>query len=102
MGRTARVRRATAWIEETTVARQKNQNQKNDKHPDDLPPGLASPARRALLGAGYTRLDQLARVREAELLKLHGMGPKAIGVIRSALEARGLSFADPARRRRDI
>lgn len=60
----------------------------------DLPPGLAQPAVRALIGAGYTRLEQLAKAREADLLKLHGMGPKAIEVIRSALEARGLSFAD--------
>jgi hypothetical protein len=54
----------------------------NDAHPGsqptDWPPGLAAPARRALLGAGYTRLDQLAGVSEAELLRLHGMGPKAL------------------------
>jgi hypothetical protein len=25
---------------------------------------------------------------------LHGMGPKALGIIRSALHAKGLSFAD--------
>jgi len=61
----------------------------------DLPPGLAKPALRVLSAAGYTRLDQFATIKEAELLKLHGMGPKAIGLIRSALNARGLDFADP-------
>jgi len=39
-------------------------------------------------------LDQLSRATESELLKLHGMGPKALGIIRSALYAKGLSFAD--------
>jgi hypothetical protein len=59
----------------------------------DFPAGLASPARRALAGAGYVRLEQLAGASEAELLKLHGMGPKAIEQLRRALEARGLDFA---------
>ena len=60
----------------------------------DFPTGLGKPAQRALTGAGYVRLEQLAAVREAELRKLHGMGPKALGLLRRALEARGLSFAD--------
>ena len=57
--------------------------------PDDLPAGIGAPARRALAGAGYTRLDQLAGASEAELLRLHGMGPKAMRVLREALAARG-------------
>lgn len=60
----------------------------------DFPAGLSAPARRALGGAGYVRLEQLARVSEAELKKLHGMGPKAIDLLRAALEEKGLSFAD--------
>lgn len=55
-------------------------------------PKLAAPARRTLAGAGYTRLEQLAGVREADLMELHGMGPKARDVLRAALRARGLSF----------
>lgn len=54
----------------------------------NLPAGLSAPARRALAAAGYTRLDQLVGVSEAELLKLHGMGPKAIEQIRRALAAK--------------
>ncbi|MFN2196345.1 MAG: hypothetical protein ACK2UW_09510 [Anaerolineales bacterium] len=49
----------------------------HDTQPGDLPEGLAAPAQRALDGAGYTHLEQLARVTEAEILVLHGMGPKA-------------------------
>lgn len=60
----------------------------------DLPTGLARPARRALVGAGYTRLDQLTQVSEDEVLKLHGMGPKALEQLQRALAAKGLSFAD--------
>jgi hypothetical protein len=51
----------------------------------DLPPKLGSPARR----------EQLSMLTEAELLKLHGMGPKAIGQLREALAAAGRSFAKP-------
>ncbi|MFD3274276.1 DNA-binding protein [Paenibacillus dendritiformis] len=60
----------------------------------DLPDKLAKPARRALIAAGYVRLEQLAKLRESELLKLHGMGPKGIDQLRRALADRGLSFAD--------
>ncbi len=58
-----------------------------------LPAGIGKPALRALATAGYTRLDQLAKVQEDDLLKLHGVGPKAIRVLRAALEDLGLTFA---------
>jgi hypothetical protein len=51
-----------------------------------------SPARRALSGAGYTSLDQLAQISESDLKTLHGMGPTAIAALRAALAERGLSF----------
>ena len=59
----------------------------------DLPAKLAAPARRALTDAGFVRLEQLTRISEAELKKLHGMGPKAINLLRNALNDKGLSFA---------
>ncbi len=58
-----------------------------------LPMGLAAPARRALAQAGYTRIEHFTAVTEGELLKLHGMGPNAIEMIRRALAAKGLSFS---------
>ncbi|HLU08763.1 MAG TPA: DNA-directed RNA polymerase subunit alpha C-terminal domain-containing protein [Oceanobacillus sp.] len=65
------------------------------KHDESIDlPKISQPARRALLAAGYHRLEQLTTVTEQELLKLHGMGPKAINTLRAALEERGLSFAD--------
>ncbi|HEX8321802.1 hypothetical protein [Longimicrobium sp.] len=60
----------------------------------DLPAGIGRPAHRALVAAGYTRLDQLAGRSARELLKLHGMGPKALGLIRIALTERGQSLDD--------
>jgi hypothetical protein len=58
-----------------------------------LPPGLAQPAQRALAGAGIHNLEQLATISEAEVKQLHGIGPNALAKLRSALGARGLSFA---------
>jgi hypothetical protein len=60
---------------------------------DDFPAGLSAPARRALAAAGVRRLDDLAGRPEAEIAALHGMGPKAIELLRGALTGRGLSFA---------
>ncbi|MEU8176940.1 helix-hairpin-helix domain-containing protein [Microbispora hainanensis] len=57
-------------------------------------PKIGAPATRALASAGYTDLENLAQATEAELLALHGMGPKAMSVLRRALEERGLSFRD--------
>lgn len=59
---------------------------------DALPPGLAAPARRALAGAGITQLEQFTKMTEADLSKLHGMGPKALGIIRAALKERAQAF----------
>jgi hypothetical protein len=59
----------------------------------DFPKGLAQPARRALAAANLTRLEDLTRITEAELKKLHGIGPNALKQLRQALEAQGLSFA---------
>ncbi len=67
---------------------------RKDELVSNLPSGVSAPARRALASAGYTDLQELTQATEAELLKLHGMGPKAIGLIRNALEARGLSFKE--------
>jgi hypothetical protein len=68
--------------------------QKNDEPASDFPRGIGRPATQALVAAGYTRLEQLAGLRAADLHKLHGMGPKALGILREALRARGTPFAD--------
>ncbi len=55
-------------------------------------PAIGAPARRALHAAGITRLDQLTALTAAEVAALHGVGPKAVDVLRAALGDRGLSF----------
>ena len=67
-------------------------NQQTAAIQHNFPSGVAQPALRALASAGYTNLDQLTKVKEADLLQLHGMGPKAISSLRAALKARALSF----------
>lgn len=54
--------------------------------------GVAAPARRALADAGYTRVAQLTKTTEAELMQLHGMGPKAMRAIKTAMREKGLAF----------
>jgi DNA-directed RNA polymerase alpha subunit len=60
-------------------------------HPMDL----GRPAHRALAAAGITRLEQFTSISEEELLKLHGIGPKAIRIIKESLCKNGLAFAKP-------
>jgi hypothetical protein len=66
-----------------------------DEEVHDLPAGLSNPALRAFQAAGYAHLEQFSRVTEADLLKLHGVGPRAVRILRGALKARGLYFKDP-------
>jgi len=56
--------------------------------------GIGQPARNALAAAGYCQLEELVGVTEAELKKLHGMGPKALRVLREELASRGLGLAE--------
>ncbi|XID91906.1 RNA polymerase alpha subunit C-terminal domain-containing protein [Paenibacillaceae bacterium WGS1546] len=53
---------------------------------------LSNPARRALEHEGITTLQELSRFTEREILRLHGMGPRSMPVLRDALQSQGLSF----------
>ncbi|HEY4581198.1 MAG TPA: hypothetical protein VIG89_09195 [Candidatus Acidoferrales bacterium] len=66
---------------------------RQDQPDNDFPIKLANPARRALAAVGIRRLEQLTKLSEAEVKQLHGMGPKALELLRRALRAKGLSFA---------
>lgn len=67
--------------------------QKQTPQENDLPPELARPAQRALAEAGIHSLKQLAKLSEAEVGQLHGIGPNALEQLRRALRSKGLSFA---------
>jgi uncharacterized protein YndB with AHSA1/START domain len=58
-----------------------------------LPKALSNPARRALAGAGIENIEQLTQHTEAEIKELHGIGPSAMDLLRSALVSKGLTFA---------
>lgn len=60
--------------------------------PTEFPEGIGAPATRALQGAGYSRLEELADVPAPELKRLHGMGPKALRLLQEALEETGRSL----------
>ena len=60
---------------------------------DDLPLSIGRPALGALRAAGIDRLSEVARHGEQELLALHGVGPKAVRLLRAALAERGLDLS---------
>jgi len=53
---------------------------------------IGAPARRALEQQGIQTLKQLAKYSERELLALHGVGSKAVGLLRTLLKDQGLRF----------
>ena len=59
----------------------------------EFPQRMGKVAPRELALNGYTRYEQLTAVTQKELLKIHGVGQKAIRILEEELAARGLSFA---------
>lgn len=57
-----------------------------------FPSGVGGPALRALHTAGILSLSDVARRSEKELSALHGVGPKALRILKSALKAQGRSL----------
>lgn len=55
-------------------------------------PKIGAPATRALENAKVRNMEELATWAERDLLDLHGMGPKAVGILREHLAAMGLGF----------
>ena len=48
--------------------------------------GIAAPARRALVDAKILKIRDLNKWTDQELLKLHGMGPSAIKILKKVRE----------------
>jgi len=55
---------------------------------------IGQPAQRALKTAGIDNLIQLCDYSEKELLALHGIGPKAVRILKELLVKEGLSYKD--------
>ena len=59
----------------------------------ELPHAIGKVARRELALNGFADLESLTVVSAAELLAIHGVGPKAVRILDAELAAQGLSFA---------
>lgn len=60
----------------------------------DLPDAIGKTAARELSLAGITHLAQVAEHTPAQLLAIHGVGPKAVRILGEALTDAGLGWAD--------
>lgn len=61
--------------------------------PESDLPKLSAPTRRALDASGINQLAQLTQFREADIARLHGIGPNALEQLRQALATRRLTYA---------
>ncbi|MHC1696150.1 MAG: hypothetical protein AB9835_12955 [Eubacteriales bacterium] len=53
---------------------------------------IGEPAQRALEAAGIITLKQLCDISEKDILALHGIGPKAVRILKETLVKEGLAF----------
>lgn len=60
----------------------------------DLPDAIGKTAARELSLNGVATLAQVAAHTQRELLAIHGVGPKAVRILREALAERGLAYRE--------
>jgi hypothetical protein len=60
-----------------------------------LPTNIGRPATNALIAAGITCMEDVAKHTEAELAALHGVGPKAIGILKDILRQHNTELSAP-------
>ena len=58
----------------------------------DIKPTIGSPATSALHEIGVTYLEELPKYTKKEILGLHGVGPKAVGILEEKLQEQDLAF----------
>jgi hypothetical protein len=56
--------------------------------PPNEAPAIGAPARRALTKAGLTTWDAVDAAPDADLLALHGFGPRALRILRQGAAGR--------------
>ena len=54
--------------------------------------GIAAPARRALINAKLTKVTDLKKITEKDLMSLHGMGPSSLPVIKREMKKIRIKF----------
>lgn len=60
----------------------------------DLPNSMGKTAPRELQNAGIGSLQKASEHTEKELLDIHGVGPKAIRIMKEAMTDKGLHFRE--------
>ncbi|MCU7557723.1 hypothetical protein ROU88_07280 [Macrococcus capreoli] len=55
-------------------------------------PKISQPAHRALASVNIKTLEDVTKFSEAELLALHGFGPKGIRILREVMDKHGMKF----------
>lgn len=65
-----------------------------DRPATEFPHGIGKVATRELAANGYTRYEQLTTVSAKALLRIHGIGPKAIRILTEELAERDLAFGE--------
>lgn len=58
-------------------------------------PNIGKTAVNTLKQLNITTLNEVSKVDEGTLLKIHGIGPKAIRVLKEKLTAEGMDFSEP-------
>jgi len=57
-----------------------------NKSVDEFPKEIGNPAMNALVAANITTLKQVSKMSDNELLTIHGIGPKAVRVLRERIK----------------
>ncbi len=65
-----------------------------DAHLDWVPRGVGRPAARAMHRAGILTMRDLERFSRAELMQLHGFGPRAMDALGPELDKAGLRLRE--------
>lgn len=60
-----------------------------------LPANIGGPATRALEAEGITSLEAISELTEKELANLHGVGPKAISILKQCLDENQMCLLKP-------
>lgn len=60
-----------------------------------FPTSIGRPATNALKAINVTSLEELSNMSEKELANLHGVGPKAIGILKQCLDENNMHLLAP-------
>jgi hypothetical protein len=83
-----------AWL--LAVTTRKSMTVDMPEPESEFPHGIGRVAKRELALNGYTRYDQLTTTTATDLLKIHGVGEKAVRILGEELAKRGQSFGEGA------